>query len=200
VGQPERVLGLDAELLDEKPACLAVRRQGLGRSACAVQGEHQPAGQPLVQRVFGEQPLQLTDELGVPPHGEVDVDAPLERNQASFLESRRLCLRVPARQTVEGRSAPQRERVAQGLPGLDEEVRLQRRGGVPLPLFELAVVQRRGRNPEPVALRTRLDHRRVEQPSQGRDVHLDRVREGARGLAVPQQVGDPGGRHDIARL
>src|SRR5439155_70847 len=59
------VAGLDAELVDERSAGVPVALERVGLAARAVQREHQLRAESLVQRVLGDETLQLADELGV---------------------------------------------------------------------------------------------------------------------------------------
>ena len=51
--------GLDADLLDEHAARVAVGLERLGLAPAAVEREHQLAGEPLARRVLGDEPPQL---------------------------------------------------------------------------------------------------------------------------------------------
>ena len=116
--------GLDAEVVGELLARLAVGVERLGLAAAAVEGEHQLPGEPLARRVLGDQLPQLADELGVPAGGQVGLDARLQRGQPLLLEPRDLGLRERLeRQVGERRPAPQARapragpRGVLGLPG-----------------------------------------------------------------------------------
>src|SRR5262245_41699398 len=57
--------------------------------------------------------FQLPDELAVPTHGQVCLDAQLERSQTKLLEAKDLRLRERlAREVGESRPAPEAQRVA----------------------------------------------------------------------------------------
>ena len=59
--------GLDPELVDERSACVAVRRERVGLPARAVQREHQLRTEPFAQRMAADEQLQLRHELGLAP-------------------------------------------------------------------------------------------------------------------------------------
>ena len=88
----QRPAGLDPELLDQRPARVAVDVERLGLATRAVEREHELAAQALAQRVLGDQRLELADELGVAAERELGVDALLERRHAQLLEARDLRL------------------------------------------------------------------------------------------------------------
>ena len=50
--------------------------------------EHQPPVQPLAQRLLGDERLELADDLGVAPGGEVGVDAAARRATSRSSSSR----------------------------------------------------------------------------------------------------------------
>ena len=79
--------GLDADLLDQHIARVAVGLERLGLTPGPVQGEHALGVQPLGQRMLGDEPLELPDQLPVPAGGEAGVDRQLGRVQAQLLEA-----------------------------------------------------------------------------------------------------------------
>ena len=89
--------GLDADLLDERRARLPVRLQRLRLPPGAVEREHPLAVQALAQRVLGDQPVELADQLGVAPGRQVGVDRHLGGAQAQLLEAPDLDSRRTAR-------------------------------------------------------------------------------------------------------
>jgi hypothetical protein len=82
----ELVRGLDAELLVEPVAELAVGGQRLGLAPRAVEGDHELAAQPLAQGLAHHEPVELGHELGVVAQDEVGVDALLEAGEATLLQ------------------------------------------------------------------------------------------------------------------
>ena len=117
VQPPQLGAGLDADLLDERRARVAVGLERLGLAPGAVQREHPLRVQPLAQRVLGDERLELADHLGVPAGREVGVDRHLGRAQPQLLEpadlggGERLVGDVGQRL-----AAPQRERLARRAP------------------------------------------------------------------------------------
>ena len=110
--------GLDARLLDERLPRLAIDLERLGLALAAVEGEHQLPGEPLSSAVTGDELLQLADERGVAPGGQVGLHAQLERGQPLLLEPRDLRLRERLEGHVGERGpAPERQRLAQDRPG-----------------------------------------------------------------------------------
>ena len=105
--------GLDADLLDERRARVAVGGERLRLAAGAIEREHPLGVQALAQRVLGDERVELADHLGVPAGREVGVDRHLGRAQAQLLEpadlgrGERLVGEVGERL-----AAPQRERLA----------------------------------------------------------------------------------------
>jgi hypothetical protein len=66
---------LDPQALDERLVCVAVGAQRVGRLPGAIEREHLLTAQPLVQRMLGDERLQLGRELDVMPADQVGVDA-----------------------------------------------------------------------------------------------------------------------------
>ena len=106
--------GLDAELLDERPARVVVGRERLRLAAAAVERQHQLPAQPLAQRVRADERLELGDQLGVRAELEIGCDPLLEHAEPQILEPVDLGLRERLRLEVgERRAAPQVERLAE---------------------------------------------------------------------------------------
>jgi hypothetical protein len=189
------VAGLDAELVDERGAGVPVALERFGLAARAVQREHQLRAEPLVQRVVGDETLQLADELGVAAEGEVGVDAGLERREPQLVQARDLGLqRLLGRQVGERRAAPQRERGAQERGGVLDAAGRRGRAGVGDALLEALEVELARGDAQEVAGAARLEDAArggLEQLAQRDDVHLQRLeRTVGRGLA-PQRVDQP---------
>ena len=203
----QRRRGLDAELVGEQPAELAVDLQRVRLAARAVQRQHQPGAQPLPQRVGSGQLLQLADQLAVPAEGQVGVDPVLQGGQPLLLQPDD----VPARERLggevgEGRSAPQLQRLAQ-QPGRQGVLA---GGQAPAPLggqpLEAVEVQLARVDPEQVAGRPRQQQvgapaaagaQRLAQP---RHVHPQRALRVARRAGPPEVLDQPVGRHHAARV
>ena len=71
----ERTAGLDPEFVDERSTRLLVGLERLRLPSGAVEGEHQLASEAFSERVLADQRLQLADELGVVPGGEIVFDS-----------------------------------------------------------------------------------------------------------------------------
>ena len=111
---PQLAARLDADLLDQHCARLAVGLEGLRLAPAAVQREHAPGVQLLAQRVLVDQRVELADHLAVPAGARSASIASSARAQPQLLESPDL----GARERLVGHvgqclAAPQRER----LPG-----------------------------------------------------------------------------------
>src|SRR5205823_14556530 len=112
----QRAARLDAELVDQHAAALAVDGQRVDLPAAAIEGEHQVAAQPLAQRLVAYECRQLTHQLLVAAELELGRDAPFERVEPQIgqatggREGERLACELGERLT-----APQAERLAQQL-------------------------------------------------------------------------------------
>ena len=104
---------LDAQLLVERRAERAVRRQRVGLAAGAVQREHEQPPGALAQRVRRDEPLELGHERAVLAAGQVGVDAVLQGAEAQVLQARALTGRERLAELGERRPAPQRQGVVQ---------------------------------------------------------------------------------------
>ena len=126
--------GLEAELLVEQPACVAVGLERRRLAAGAVQGEHQLSPQALAERLRGDDRLQLGDELAVAAEREVGVDPVLERGEPQLREAGGLGRRERLlRELGERRAAPERERLAECRPRRPDPPRDRARHGPPRP-------------------------------------------------------------------
>ena len=74
--------GLDAEVVDQRLACLLVGVEGLGLAVGAVKREHLLGAEPFSERVLADEPVELADQLLVAADCKVAVDAVHERGQA----------------------------------------------------------------------------------------------------------------------
>ena len=98
----------DPELLDEDLAGVAIGLQRVGLAAAAIEREHQLGVQPLTPWVLGGELLELADQVGVAPGGELGVDAHLDGGEALLLQARDLRRRERrGREVGQRRSAPQ---------------------------------------------------------------------------------------------
>ena len=156
--------------------------------ARAVEREHQLPAEPLTERFLADQRVELGDEGGVAPEGEVGVDAVLERLESKLGEVHRRGARRLARQVGERISSPQRERLLQQGGGLT------RLGGArlfdePAETVEVALI---GLDAEEVAGRPG-DEAVAELAPQAEDVVLQRAEGRGRRIVAPDRV------HEVAR-
>ena len=178
VQPPQLGAGLDADLLDQHCARVAVGLERLRLAPAAVQREHALGVQPLAQRVLGDERVELADHLGVPAGVEVRVDRQLGRAQPQLVEPADLGGRERLVGDVGQRlAAPQRERLP-GAPVVEQPLEPRR--------VDVAVGQ-----PQLVAAPVGDDLRAVavEQPAQVRHVelhHLRRAGGGAPPTALPR--------------
>ena len=102
---------LEPELVCEGPARLLIRVECFGLPISAVQGKHQLAACSLAQGPLPHDRLELGNELGMAPKGEVGLDPLLERGEPQLLEAQhgasRKCLET---QIGERRTSPELER------------------------------------------------------------------------------------------
>ena len=71
---------------------------------------------PLTQRVQGRERPQLSDQLGVSSHGEVDVESPFHRHQPQLIQPGGLCsCEGCVGELDQRRTAPQAQRLVQDL-------------------------------------------------------------------------------------
>ena len=107
---------LDTELFDEDAPRLAVRLEGFGLPAGAVEGEDELAAEPLSQRLCRDELLQLGDDVGVFAELEPSVDPLLDGGQPQLVQTRALGLdgRL-ARQVCQRGTSPERQRLAELL-------------------------------------------------------------------------------------
>lgn len=168
----QRGTRFEPELLGEEAPSLAIHRECLRLPAGAVEGDDQLAAQALAQRMRGDEPLELADEVVVFAEREVGVDPILERGQPSLFEALRFRGRERfEREIRKRRAAPQRERLVQESG---------RRGGIGAllvsdELLEAEEVDPRRVDLQAVSARMRGENLRAEQLPQAGDVVVDRT-------------------------
>ena len=107
--------GLDADLLDERAPRPPVGLERFGLAPDRYSASISCPCNRSLQRMLGDERLELADQLAVRAGGEVGVDRPLERGQPQLLQppdlgrGERLVRDVGQR-----RAAPQRQRLARG--------------------------------------------------------------------------------------
>ena len=115
---PQALARLDPELLGEHATSRLVGARR-GRPLRAVQGQHELGSRPFSQRMFGDERLQLDDELVVASELEIGFDPLLLGCEAELVEARDLRLReVRVSELRPGRAAPQAKRLSQLLGSL----------------------------------------------------------------------------------
>ena len=191
---------VDPELLEQGRSSLAIHLEGLGLTPRAIEREHELAAQPLAQRMLGHEGLELADEVVVAAEREVGVDPALERRDAKLLEleDRRLGERLVG-EVGEGRSAPQRERLAQ-LVGCDSVVRCRERATTVLdePL-EVMGIDRVGLDLDRVSAGLRHEDVGREHAAQPRHESGERVRRRLGRMVAPQILDQAIARNDLVR-
>ena len=102
---------LDAELVDETGAGSLIHVQSLRLPARTVQRDHELAQEAFPQRVLGDEPFELADDVAVATELEVGVDSLGDGDEAELLEPPDLRLRKGLKHELgENRSAPHLER------------------------------------------------------------------------------------------
>ena len=186
---PERVVERGADAL--------VDGQRVGLPAGGVQHADLQPRDALVERVVGGQALELGDELAGRDAGQVGLDAVDGRGQAHVLEPRGRGGRERARARHAGqrRATPQRERLAEELPGAAGLAGAQRARALAGQPLEAVGVDVGGLEREPVAAR-RLGHERrvAQRPPQPRDERLQRVHLVGGHVLLPDRVDQPAER------
>ena len=185
---------LEAELLRQHVARGPVRRQRLRLAPRAVERPHQLRAEPLAQRVLLDERLELADEIGVPAHFQLGVDAVLECREPGLLQPAGLV----ARERLEGEivqrgAAPQGQCRAELLPAL-ARFRATCLGRQPL---EAREVEALGIDPQDVAGRLGHDRLRADRLPQPRDVVLQRRSGRLRRLRSPHLVDQPVGGDEL---
>jgi hypothetical protein len=89
----QRWARLDPELLHQCAAGVLIDGKRLGLPPRAIEREHQLPAQALAQGMRGDQRLELADQLGMAPPGQVGLDALLDRGHAQLLQPSDLALR-----------------------------------------------------------------------------------------------------------
>ncbi len=152
---------LEPELVQCR-ARVAVRGEGVGLAAGAIERHDALRLKVLPMRMTCDEGVELRDEARVASGGEIGIDSRLEGRQATLLE---WCGAGPgeglAREVGERRAAPERERVVQ-LAGGDQPLE-------PLGV-ELALV-----DADEISGRAGLDPVGAERAAERVDVHLERV-------------------------
>ena len=100
----------EPELVAQRSPRIDVRLERVGLSPRAIEGQHQWAAQRLSQRMFGDERLELADQLAVATQPQVAVDPLRQRLEALLVQPLRLVRREGLeRQVAKRPSAPERE-------------------------------------------------------------------------------------------
>ena len=125
----QRHARLEAEIVQERPACVLVGLEGVGLAAGAIERQHELPAQPLVERVVVDERLELADHVAVSAEFELRVDQVLPCREAKLFEALDLAGRERLiGQIAERRTAPERERPAQLKGALLGRIGLASRG------------------------------------------------------------------------
>ena len=170
--------------------------QSLRLPARTVQREHQLAQEALPQRVLGDEPFELADDVAVATELEVGVDALGESDETELVQPPDLRLReVLERELRERRSPPQLECAYEMLASLlrREPARVRERA------LEAVRIDLLGRDPQDVAGGTCLEYVRPQRLPELTDAVLKRCHGRLRRILAPEEVDEPIRRDDTAR-
>ena len=192
--------GLEAELLDERPASIGVHVECLRLAAGAVEGEHQLRAEALAQRMRAHELAQLRHELGVTSSGEVGLDPRLESLEPYVLQPWQ-CVEYEALagEIGERLATPEVERRPQDSGGVFGPLLAEQPAALLPKTLEPVEVELIRPERKPVSGRARLERVvRLEQLPQAGDVLL----EGGRGVlgrvVAPKDVDQAIARDDGA--
>ena len=174
---------------------IALERVGL--AAGAVEREHQLAAKPLPERKPVDERLELGHEVSGASELEVGVDAALQGIEPQLLEAADLVLGEGLEGEVgEGRSSPERQRVAQQLhPFFGSRLTRVRAQALEARQVEAARIDL-----QHVPGRSRLDRIRAEQLAELGDEILEGRRRRLRRRLAPQIRDEALARDDLARV
>ena len=183
---------LEAELVREPPAALAIGLERIRLPSGAVEREHQLPPHALARGVLVDQRFELGHQRRVTAQGQLGIDAVLERGQPEILEP--ACLGTGERfvgDVGQGLTSPESEGLLQPLRGAAGVA-----GGEPLPpvsgqALESIGVDAVGLGDQRVSVSARRERLRAEDLAEPRDVDLHGLG-GGRGRALPPEgVDDP---------
>src|SRR5262249_2537120 len=108
--------GLKPELVNKPAPSFSVRLQRVGLATRRVERAHQQSARPLPQRLARDESLQFGNELVRVPQIKVSLPPPFKVLQWQLVEALRFDMcDLPPRPLSEGRTAPERQRPAEGL-------------------------------------------------------------------------------------
>ena len=174
--------------------------QRVGLAAVAVQGDHQPPGEALAQRVLVDRALELADRLAVAAEGEQGVEAGLQRLQAQLVPAHGgRAAPSPRRRRRRARDRATRRARPRGGRAPRPGRRPARRGPSATRSSKRAASSELAIDGEHVAGSLAAQQLRVaERPAQQRDVALQRVDGRRRRVARPDVVDEPVDGDDLA--
>jgi hypothetical protein len=168
---------LDAQIVDERAARLAVGLQRLRLPTGPVQRRHQGAAQALPERMLCDERLELPDDVPVTAQGEVGIDPHLDGHEPDLLQPRDARPgEALVRDVGQRRAPPQAERVAQPLRRLARQAPVSQVAGLVDQALEAVQIQLAGLHGDQVARRPGAQHVGHERLAQARDVHPQRGR------------------------
>ena len=192
---------LEAELVREPPAALAIGLERIGLPSGAIEREHQLPPEAFARGVLFDQRFELGHQRRVTAQGQLGIDAVLEGGQPEILEP--ACLGAGERfvgDVGQGLTSPESESLLQPLRGAAGVA-----GGEPLPpldreALESVGVDAVGLGLERVPVSARHERLRAEDLAEPRDVDLHGLGRG-RGRALPPEgVDDPVHGHGLAAV
>lgn len=187
---------LEAELLRKHTSRLAVDLERLRLTSSPVEREDQLRTEVLSQRVLGQQPLQLRDQLRAPSRLEIGVDAALDRAHVELVETCDLSLEPDLVGDVrERRASPEIEGVCKVLRPLLRRQRVR----IAYELLEAAKIDRVCGDTKCVTPFPAHEHVRTERLAEARDVVLERGGGVGRRVLAPQLVDQAVGSHHLVR-
>ncbi len=136
--------GLDAELIDQHPACLLISMQRLSSPPGAGQREHELGVEPFLQRMPGRHLQQVRYQFLVLPEPEPGIDAVLEHLKPQPLKAGHKLPAQRLRGYVQQRGCPPQPQCPRGSGGCVRPLAgPQRCPGVAAQRLELQDVQLR---------------------------------------------------------
>ena len=191
---------LQAELLDEHPAVLAVDAECVGLATGAVEGDHQLGSERFAQLVLSGERLDLRDHRRRSAARQLGLDETLVSDDPQLFQA--LCFGAGPLLVGEfgvGLAAPQRQRFVQHRRRPDRVAAPQPRTGVGNQALEAGHIERLRRHLQHIPRLSR-HHRRgrpvpVDDPAH--PGHVGPQRRGRRGrrLASEDRLGEPVHRH-----
>jgi hypothetical protein len=197
----ERRSGLDPESAVEGPAGVLVCCQRLVRAPVSMERKHELSSEALAERVRRDQGLQLVEDLGVSLQREIRLHPFLERCEPELLQPGAGRLGewlVP--EVRQRRAAPEAKRLPEacgcvlGLPG-GEGCSAFFHESLEAPQIDVLAV-----DAQQVAGEAGDECFASDGPAEAVDVRLDQTRGSRARLVPPELVGEPLGRHDLARV